>query len=64
MFIYEKSENESKVSLRGDEPVDVAKIASSFSGGGHARAAGYTAYTDAETALTEVIEILKNHLKK
>jgi len=63
VFIYEKGENESKVSMRADEPVNVAEIASSFGGGGHARAAGYTAYSDAESALVPVLKILEDMLK-
>ncbi len=63
VFIYEKGENESKVSMRADEPVNVAEIASSFGGGGHARAAGYTAYCDAESALAPVLKILEDKLK-
>ena len=49
--------------MRGDEPVNVAEIASSFGGGGHARAAGYTAYCDAESALAPVLKILEDKLK-
>jgi len=63
VFIYEKAKDESKVSMRGDEPVNVAEIASSFGGGGHARAAGYTAYVNAESALEPVIKILEDILK-
>ena len=63
VFIYEKGENESKVSMRGDEPINVAEIAASFGGGGHARAAGYTAYCDAESALIPVLKILEDKLK-
>ena len=40
MFLYETATQAFKVSLRSREPVDVAKIASFFGGGGHARAAG------------------------
>ena len=58
VFIYEKGVNESKVSMRGDEPINVAEIAASFGGGGHARAAGYTAYCGAERALIPVLKIL------
>lgn len=62
VFVYEKGENESKVSLRGDEPVNVAEIAQSFGGGGHIRAAGYTAFTDAEGAMREAVKIIENCL--
>lgn len=40
IFMYETEEEEYKVSLRSDEYVDVAKVASFFGGGGHMRAAG------------------------
>ncbi len=42
IFIYEKEHMEYKVSMRSDEYVDVAKVASFFGGGGHVRAAGCT----------------------
>lgn len=42
IFIYEKEYMEYKVSMRSDEYVDVAKVASFFGGGGHVRAAGCT----------------------
>ena len=40
IFMYETAPLEYKVSLRSDEKVDVAKVASRFGGGGHVRAAG------------------------
>ncbi len=40
IFMYETDEMEYKVSLRSDELVDVAKVATVFGGGGHMRAAG------------------------
>ncbi|MBP5223149.1 MAG: bifunctional oligoribonuclease/PAP phosphatase NrnA [Lachnospiraceae bacterium] len=40
IFMYETGTLEYKVSLRTDESVDAAKVASYFGGGGHARAAG------------------------
>lgn len=42
IFMYETGVQEYKVSLRSDEPVDVARVVSHFGGGGHARAAGCT----------------------
>ena len=42
IFIYEKEHMEYKVSMRSNEKVDVAKVASFFGGGGHVRAAGCT----------------------
>lgn len=42
IFMYETGVLEYKVSLRSNEKVDVAKVASYFGGGGHVRAAGCT----------------------
>uniref|UniRef100_UPI0040568546 DHH family phosphoesterase n=1 Tax=Acetatifactor sp. TaxID=1872090 RepID=UPI0040568546 len=42
IFMYETGVLEYKVSLRSNEKVDVAKVASFFGGGGHMRAAGCT----------------------
>ena len=42
IFLYEKDPLEYKVSMRSDEAVDVARVASFFGGGGHVRAAGCT----------------------
>lgn len=42
IFMYETDCLEYKVSMRSNEKVDVAKVASYFNGGGHARAAGCT----------------------
>lgn len=42
IFMYETGVLEYKVSLRSNEKIDVAKVASFFGGGGHVRAAGCT----------------------
>lgn len=42
IFMYEIGVQEYKVSMRSNEKVDVAKVASFFGGGGHVRAAGCT----------------------
>ena len=42
IFMYQTDVLEYKVSMRSDELVDVAKVASCFGGGGHMRAAGCT----------------------
>ena len=41
-FLYETRPSEWRISLRTEEPVDGAKIASHFGGGGHVKAAGCT----------------------
>ena len=43
IFLYQTGEEEYKVSLRSKKKIDVAAIATQFGGGGHVRAAGYTA---------------------
>ena len=42
IFLYEKTPQEFKVSLRSNKQVDVSRVASYFGGGGHVRAAGCT----------------------
>lgn len=42
IFMYQTDVLEYKVSMRSNEKVDVAKVASHFNGGGHMRAAGCT----------------------
>lgn len=42
LFLYEKQSGEYKVSMRSNGKVDVSKIARTFGGGGHVRAAGCT----------------------
>lgn len=42
LFLYEKEAGEYKVSMRSNGKVDVSKIARTFGGGGHVRAAGCT----------------------
>jgi len=48
-----------KVSLRAREPVDVARIAQEFGGGGHVRAAGCTLRVSLGEAKRRVIERLE-----
>ncbi len=51
-----------KVSLRSNEYVDVSKIALSYGGGGHIRAAGFTTRNSLETIKEELKEKLENAL--
>mgnify|MGYP005895056473 CR=1 FL=1 len=51
-----KKENEVKVSLRSKNYVDVSKLAQSFNGGGHIRAAGCTIYSSIEDAKKKIVE--------
>lgn len=56
ILLKEKKENEIKVSLRSKTYVDVSKIAQSFGGGGHIRAAGCTIYSNIEDAKKQLVD--------
>ena len=59
IFMYQTGHQEYKVSLRSNGKVDVARVASSFGGGGHVRAAGCTlqgTYHDCINNLSGYIE--------
>jgi len=58
VYIRKRGDEEYKVSLRGVEHVDVAKVATVFGGGGHIRAAGYSVFD------REVEEIVSTVLKE
>jgi len=61
VFLYETTEGY-KISLRSAAYVDVAKIALTFGGGGHARAAGASADGDPEEILHELLPMIKEQL--
>lgn len=63
VFIREGADGSFKVSLRSKETGDVCSIAKKFGGGGHKRAAGYTAREPLSTVIVNVIEEAKNALK-
>lgn len=54
VFLHEEKDGAIKVSLRSAEYIDVAKIAATYGGGGHARAAGATVKMTPEEILAEV----------
>lgn len=56
ILLKEKKDNEIKVSLRSKSYVDVSKIAQSFGGGGHIKAAGCTIYDTIENAKKKIID--------
>ena len=56
ILFKEKGNNEIKVSLRSKSYVDVSKIAKTFGGGGHIRAAGCTIYGTIENAKDKVLK--------
>lgn len=58
IYVREKSDGSKKVSMRSRERVDVSKIAISFNGGGHARAAGYTMQDDIDIEKNKVINVV------
>ncbi len=58
-FLYEKGENEIKVSLRSCSYLNVSEIASFFGGGGHVRAAGFTLGGSLETVKARVTDALE-----
>ncbi len=61
ILLKEKKQNEVKVSLRSKNYVNVSKIAKTFNGGGHIRAAGCTIYDSIENAKEKVLkEVLKS----
>ncbi len=62
VFFHEREPGIYKVSLRSDEKVDVACVASSFGGGGHLRASGYSASQPFEDAVKELILKLSKQL--
>lgn len=67
VFMYELDNagtQEFKVSLRSDEHVNVAEIASRFGGGGHVRAAGCTVKGDPEAGLAQVVSCIEEQLEQ
>lgn len=63
-FIRESSDGTFKVSLRSKDVGDVCRIAEKYGGGGHARAAGYTAKSPLTTVVADVIRDAANELNR
>ena len=61
VFIYEVEEGRQKVSLRS-KTVDVSKVAASFGGGGHVRAAGATIDGPAMEVIAKLLPLLEKTL--
>ena len=61
-FMYQNEDGSFKVSLRANGTFDVAALAMHFGGGGHVKAAGYTAFEDAETAKDILLEEIGKRL--
>lgn len=62
ILAYQKGENLFKYSLRSIAYVDVSKIAVSFGGGGHVRAAGFDACGSYEQILGKIITMIDEQL--
>ena len=58
VFMYELADGEFKISMRSDEKVNVAEVASHFDGGGHMRAAGCTIKGDSAECLKQVMKYI------
>lgn len=63
-FIRESSDGTFKVSLRSKSVGDVGRIAEKYGGGGHARAAGYTAKSPLTTVIANVIRDADDELSR
>ena len=63
VFMYETDKNAYKVSMRSDEYVDVAKVASMYGGGGHVRAAGCSMEGTFEVCLEKVSAYIAQQLQ-
>ena len=59
ILLYQTGEEEYKVSLRSKKKIDVAAIATQFGGGGHVRAAGYTAKGSVYQIINSIGELIE-----
>ena len=59
IFLYQTGEEEYKVSLRSKKKIDAAAIATQFGGGGHVRAAGYTAKGSVYQIINSIGELIE-----
>lgn len=62
VFIHEREEGVCKVSLRSDETLDAAAVASALGGGGHSRAAGFTAQESGRELIEKLINLIEDNL--
>lgn len=62
LFLREEKPGSFKGSLRSNEYVDVASIAEKFGGGGHKRAAGFSAEGDLEDIVRSLADAIKDSL--
>ena len=64
VFFYQTGPDEFKVSFRSNSDLDVSKIAASFGGGGHVRAAGCTLAGPLSESIEKVMDVLSGCLEK
>lgn len=66
IFAHERQGGEWRVSLRSNQIVDVASIASRFGGGGHVRASGCTISSDKDmtTSILKMVEMAGDQLRQ
>lgn len=62
IFLYETGEKEYKASMRSNGSVNVSRIAVSFGGGGHIKAAGCGMKGTSEEIIKSLVEQIKNQL--
>lgn len=62
VFLYETENGEYKVSMRSCEYVDVAKIAVSFGGGGHVRAAGCSISGESDAIIRQIVDMIAKEI--
>ncbi len=61
IFLYPTGDDY-KISLRSNYNVDVNRIAKTFAGGGHVRAAGATVHEKPETAIPKILKMVEEQL--
>lgn len=62
IFLYQTDENGYKVSARSNGRVNVAKLAMKFGGGGHERAAGFSAEGSPDEIVSRILDEAKQEL--
>ncbi|MDO5382428.1 MAG: bifunctional oligoribonuclease/PAP phosphatase NrnA [Eubacteriales bacterium] len=64
ILMYDCGENEHKVSMRSKKFIDVSKIAVAFGGGGHVRAAGFTARGTIYDLINKIGEMIEEQYER
>lgn len=64
ILLYETETNVYKVSLRSKKRIDVSQIAVAFGGGGHARAAGFTATGRSRAIINDISAMIEQQYKE